>query len=159
MLELNDNIVDSISFTGLEDYNMFTQSTNILGGENIFKFTKAVSHKEKLPTKLRMGTSFSIVDHVEVGFDIIIPLNKSVGSFAAPILAIGGDIEPGDIFRISTGFTIGGNYGFNLPFGFGLTLGEKKNYELGVATHDIITFFGQNKPTLSASIGFIRFRF
>jgi hypothetical protein len=78
----------------------------------------------------------------------------------SPAVSIGGEFLPFDWLRISTGYNRGGNFGTRNAIPFGITFSPLYGkYECGISTRDIITYFNQSQPILSASFGFLRFRF
>lgn len=159
VVTLEDHLIDSINFNGINSLNMLAEIQELVGGGSIFKYEGNVSRKEKLPTKFRMGASYKVFSKLEIGYDLIVPLNNAIGNYQNPIFALGGTITPIKALNISSGFSVGGNYGFNVPVGVVIGLGQKRNFEFGLATRDIITYFGQNKPNISAGLGVLRFRF
>ena len=153
----DDQLVDMTS-AGFASYNIIKEAEGIMGDSGIFNWSGIQDKKLNLPTNIRLGASFMPNEKFEVGFDLVMPMNKAAGNYQKALLAIGLDVIPVPWFKVSTGFAVGGNYGFNLPFGILFSLGEG-TWEMGVASRDIITFFSQKSPTLSASVGLLRFRF
>ena len=124
----------------------------------MFKWSGSAEKKVALPTHLRAGVSFKPIEKFEIGIDLIIPTNDVAGSYGKPVFSVGMDVTPLPWLRLSTGITTGGNYGFNLPAGVVLLIGEG-TWEAGLASRDIITFFAKDSPTLSMTMGLLRFRF
>ncbi|PCH98104.1 MAG: hypothetical protein COB85_02210 [Bacteroidetes bacterium] len=153
----DDKLVDMTS-AGFASYNIIKESEDIMGDSGVFNWSGVHEKKVSLPTNLRFGASFMPNEKFEAGFDLILPLNKVAGNYQKVLLGVGLDVIPVPWFKVSTGFSVGGNYGFNLPLGLLFSLGEG-TWEVGVASRDIITFFSKNSPTLSASVGLLRFRF
>jgi hypothetical protein len=128
------------------------------------------SFTAKLPTTLRLGGSLSLLEkRLEVGGDIIVPLNKAAGNINTAIFALGGDFYLKRWIRLSSGATIGGNYANTLdgystrvsvPLGFTLIAGENGGWEFGVSTRDIISLIDSNgkSPLYSAGLCMFRFR-
>jgi len=145
------------SSSGFDSYNLFEEAENIVGEDGLFRWNGLAEKKEKLPTNVRAGASFQPNEKIEAGLDIVVPLNDVAGSYEKALMAFGIDVTPIPWLRLSTGVTTGGNYGFNLPMGIVLIVGE--TWEAGVASRDVITFFSQNRPTLSLSAGLLRFKF
>ena len=144
---------------GFDSYNIFAEAEKISGDEGLFKWQSLEKKKVKLPTLIRAGASYKIEEIAEVGLDMVISANKEAGSYEKAIFSIGGDLKPTRWLRLSTGFTFGGNYGFNIPIGVRVVTGEEGRWEAGIASRDALTFFTQQGPTLSAGFGFLRFRF
>ena len=65
----------------------------------------------QMPTMFRLGGSLSLLEKkIEVGADIIVPLNHEAGNINKAIYAIGGDVYVTRWFKVSSGTSIGGNY-------------------------------------------------
>ena len=94
---------------------------------------------------------------LELGTDIIVPMNDEAANFNKAMIGFGGDFKPIKWLRLQAGFMSGGNYDFQIPVGITF-IAKKGTYEAGFASRDAITFFSQNGPTLSLSMGFIRWR-
>ncbi|MCH8319173.1 MAG: hypothetical protein IIA88_11885 [Bacteroidetes bacterium] len=154
----DDTLLDMDS-RGFDSYNIFAEAEKITGDGGLFKWEGLKKKKVKLPTLIRAGVSYKIEEIAEVGFDMVISANKEAGSYEKAIFSIGGDLKPTRWLRLSTGFTFGGNYGFNIPIGIRIITGEEGRWEAGIASRDALTFFIQEGPTLSAGFGFLRFRF
>ncbi|MFN8415046.1 MAG: DUF5723 family protein [Cytophagaceae bacterium] len=129
------------------------------------------SFKVKLPTMLRFGGSIALMENkLEIGADIIIPLNKVAGNLQHAYYAIGGDFYVTRWFKVSSGMNMGGNFAnnlerykttFNVPLGFTFIVGENGGWEVGLATRDVQSLlFAQSKGVnTSLGFGFFRFRF
>jgi hypothetical protein len=59
--------------------------------------------------------------------------------------------------QLSAGLMTGGNADTKLPVGVTFIAGAG-TWEAGIASRDMITYFSQRNPTLSLSLGFLRFR-
>jgi len=157
VLKANNDTMNYISATGFDSYNIFKEGGKLVGNESIFDWEYVPEGVTiKLPTTLRVGAGCFITDDLEVGLELVAPLNNYPGSYTKPILALGGDYNIFPWLRISTGIVNGGNYDFNLPLGITFQFGGGI-YEMGVATRDFKTYLGENRPTLSLSAGFLRF--
>jgi len=128
------------------------------------------SFTAKLPTTFRLGASIALLEkRLEVGTDIIVPLNKSAGNINTASFAVGGDFYLKRWIKLSSGAAIGGNYANSIdgysthvcvPLGFTLIAGENAGWEFGLSTRDIISLIdaGGKSPLYSAGIGMFRFR-
>lgn len=138
--------------------------------ETVF-WTEGKSFTAKLPTTLRLGGSVALFEkRVEVGGDIIIPLNKAAGNINKAIFAVGGDFYLKRWIKLSSGASIGGNYATSVdgsyathvcvPLGFTLIAGENGGWEFGMSTRDIISLIDMKgkSPLYSAGICMFRFR-
>lgn len=156
--EAHDTLLIDSKSAGFKSYNIFSEATELMGDSGIFTWGGVVEIKEKLPTIFRLGGSFALSEKFEIGLDAVAPVNDASGNLEKPLIAIGGDVQPLPWLRASTGFVTGGNYGFNIPLGLTVIMGEGGTWEMGVATRDVMTYISQNKPTLSFAFGLLRFR-
>lgn len=137
--------------------------------ETVF-WNQGKSFTVKLPTTLRLGASIALFEkRVEVGGDIIVPLNKAAGNINKAIFALGGDFYLKRWIKLSSGASIGGNYANSLdgysthvcvPLGFTLIAGENGGWEFGMSTRDIISLIDMQgkSPLYSAGLCMFRFR-
>ena len=156
--EAKDDLLVDMTSAGFASYNIIKEAEGLMGDSGIFQWGGRTPKTVKLPTNIRAGASYMPHEKFEVGFDLVMPMNKVAGNYQKVLFALGLEFTPIPWFRVSTGFAAGGNYGFNLPLGIVFSLGEN-TWEIGVASRDIITFFAKSGPTLSASVGILRFRF
>ncbi len=155
---VNDTTIYDTESAGLQNYSVFQQLGDVVGDEGLFEWVGLQEKKVKLPSTFRLGASFKIQEIAELGLDIIVPTNDGVGNFEKVVLGFGGDLYPIPWLRLSAGFLTGGNYDFQIPVGLTIVIPDG-SWEAGFASRDAITFFSQNGPTLSLSMGFMRFRF
>ena len=137
--------------------------------ETVF-WKEGKSFTAKLPTTFRLGASIALLEkRLEVGTDIIVPLNKSAGNINTAMFAVGGDFYLKRWIKLSSGASIGGNYantidGYSthvcVPLGFTLIAGENGGWEFSMSTRDIVSLIdaGGKSPLYSAGIGMFRFR-
>lgn len=157
--EAQDTLLVDYSNQGLQDMNITNSVPNLLEEGGLLKLKGRQSYTVKLPGTFRMGASFDIGNIARVGIDMVAPFNQVPGSFNGFAWGIGGDVKLAKgLIYLSTGYTGGGGYDNQLPVGINFVL-KGGSYEFGVASRDAITFFSENKPTLSAAMGFARFRF
>lgn len=153
----NDSLLN-LSTAGFGSYNILVEAQQVMGDDGMFDWSGVVEKKVSLATNVRFGGSFMVSKKLEAGLDIIIPLNDVAGSYGNALIGLGVDFIPIPWLQLNTGITTGGNYGFNLPIGVVVMIGEGA-WSMGVASRDAVTFFSDNRPTLSLSMGFLRFRF
>ena len=113
-----------------------------------------------LASTIRLGASIRLGKIVEVGADLVAPLNDNPGNLTNAIVSFGGDVKLGPII-LSSGAVFGGNYVTRVPFGIVFAPAGGK-YEMGVSTRDVLSlvqFKSIDKPILSASFGFARIKF
>lgn len=157
--EAVDTLVVSYSRDGLQDMNIANSIPEMLEGTGLFKLKGLQEKKVSLPGTLRIGASIELGKMVHVGAEIVSPFNDVPGSINGFAYGLGGDLKlaQGKVI-IMAGFTGGGGYDMQVPLGINFCFGGGA-YECGIASRDAVTFFSQNKPTISAAFGFARVRF
>ncbi len=116
--------------------------------------------KVTLPSQLRMGASIQFGKILEVGGEIITPLNDKPGNFVTSIYSVGADLKLGP-FIFSSGLVMQNNEILRVPVGV-VIAPMKGTYELGISTRDLrsyIKFKDSENPMFSTAFGFLRFRF
>ncbi len=157
--ETVDTLIVNYSNVGLQDMNITNSVPNLLEDGGLLKLKGREAYTVQLPGTFRMGASLDVGKIARVGIDMVAPFNQVPGSFNGFAWGIGGDVRLAKgLIHLSTGFTGGGGYDTQMPIGVNFVLKEGA-YEFGIASRDAITFFSENKPTLSAAMGFARFRF
>ncbi|MBY0427088.1 MAG: hypothetical protein K2Q22_15745 [Cytophagales bacterium] len=157
-----DTILKSMSGIGIQNYNLLNQTDQFTSDqEGSIKWRGSSSKTLALPSIFRAGVNYRLKNILDVGADVILPLNKVTGSLASVQYNFGADIKVTKWFRVSTGFSTGGNTigKYNVPLGILFVVGMNGFYEFGFATRDITTFILQNNPNVSLTSGFLRFRF
>lgn len=104
-----------------------------------------------------IGVDFKLVS---LGVDVVVPFDDRPGSLNQAIFSFGGSVNLGPV-RLSTGVIFGGNYLARIPAGIVFAPGNG-TYEMGISTQDVvslISFKSTEKPILSGSFGFARFKF
>lgn len=154
----DDSPLRSLSTRGFTNFNFFQdpkqfESFNL----ELVKWNGKKEMTQSLPSKFRIGASLT-TKLLNLGMEIVAPLNTNPGNLVRPVASIGGDIKLLGIIQLSSGFMIGGNYTYGLvPLGITIRpLGPY--YEFGVATRDIFTYLRPKNPMLSISFGFCRIR-
>ena len=155
---INDTSIYDTESAGLQNYSVFQQLGDVTGDEGLFEWQGIEEKKVSLPSTFRLGASFKVKEKAELGVDVIVPTNEGVGNIQKAVIGLGGDLYPLPWLRLSAGFLTGGNYDSQIPVGITFVSGDG-SWEAGFASRDAITFFSQNGPTLSLSMGFMRFRF
>ena len=155
---IQDTLVYDTESEGLNNYNVASSLGEFTGENGLLKYNGEQERVTKLPGSFRLGASVVLGEKAELGIDVIMPTNDEPGNIDKAIIGIGGDITPIPWVRLSAGFVTGGNYGTQVPVGISL-FAPSGAYEFGIASRDAISFFTQNGPTLSLSLGFLRFRF
>ena len=157
--EATDTLLVSYSRDGLQDMNIANSIPEMLEGSGLFRLNGLTEKKVTLPGTLRLGASLELGKFVHLGAEIISPFNDVPGSINGFAYGLGGDVKlAGGKVIIMAGLTGGGSYDTQMPLGINFCLGGGA-YEIGIASRDAVTFFSQNKPTISAAFGFARVRF
>lgn len=159
VFEAVDTLVVSYSRDGLQDMNIANSVPEMLEGSGLFTLKGLTEKKVTLPGTLRFGASLELGKVAHIGAEIVSPFNDVPGSINGFAYGLGGDIKlaQGKIILMA-GLTGGGGYDTQVPLGINFCLGGGA-YEVGIASRDAVTFFSQNKPTISAAFGFARVRF
>lgn len=157
--EATDTLVVSYSRDGLSDMNIANSIPEMLEGSGLFKLKGLTEKKITLPGTLRIGASLELGKFIHVGAEIVAPFNDVPGSINGFAYGLGGDVKLADgKIILMTGITGGGGYDTQIPMGINFCFGGGA-YEVGIASRDAVTFFSENKPTISAAFGFARVRF
>ena len=157
--EGTDTLLVDYSGAGLQDMNITNSVPDLIEDSGLIRMKGKESYTIQLPGTFRLGGSLDIGKIARVGIDMVAPFNNVPGSFNGFSWGIGGDLFLLDRkINLMTGFTGGGGYDNQIPVGINIVLGGGA-YEFGIASRDAITFFSENKPTLSTAMGFARVRF
>ncbi len=155
VLQINDFTLDTIAFSGLTSTDPIQLISDILGDPELIAYSGIQSFTVNLPTKLRLGGSVKISDMLNVGVDAVFPMNDVAGAYTSPVIGLGGEFTVLKVIKLSTGLSAGGGYSYNIPAGIGF---DFKIWEIGFATRDILTWFGESSPTVSFAAGVLRFK-
>jgi hypothetical protein len=155
---VKDTLLFDTDNPGLESYSLFQSLGSFAGESGLLEWNGVATRKVQLPSLFRFGASVDIIPQkLELGFDAIFPTNNAPGQFERAMLGFGGDVRPIKWLELSAGFLTGGNYDFMVPLGI-TVFAPAGGYEFGIASRDALTFFLKNGPTISWSVGFLRFR-
>lgn len=157
---VQDSELSSVQTEGLQSYNI-SEASRISSSNEFLKWQGAKKTITALPSVLRIGGSYLFLNKkLELGGDLMIPMNSVPGALVKPYWAVGGDVLLTKFLRASSGLAHGGNFGerYNIPLGFTFVIGKQGLWEFGLATRDVITYFRSDTPVLSLSYGFLRFR-
>ena len=155
VLQVNDFVLDTVSFSGVNTTDPIELISQIFDEESLIEYTGLSEFEVSLPTKLRIGGSLEVSDIFNIGVDAVFPINTVAGALETPVLGLGAEVTVLKIIKLSTGLSTGGGYNYNIPAGLGL---DFDFWELGVATRDVMTWFGEASPTVSFAAGFLRFK-
>jgi hypothetical protein len=117
------------------------------------------SRKVNLPTTFRFGASIQFGKILELGAEVVTPLNDKPGNLISSVYSFGGDLKFGPVI-LSSGVVLQNREVLRVPVGIVFsTFGGL--YEIGFSTRDIqslINLQSQENPMISAAFGFLRFR-
>lgn len=154
---LNDAILTEFSDPGAETADIVQEIVNFASPESLLNWEGAQSQTTNLPAVARLGVGLIVNDKLRLAADAVVPVNDNVVNYDRPIYAFGVDLTPVPFVRLSSGIIAGDGRDMLIPVGVTFVIGEG-SWEFGVASRDLVTWFSQNNPTLSASWGFLRFR-
>lgn len=152
-----DTILNGMSSTGFSSYNIFEEAPKITGDGNYFKWEGANKASTSLPTRIHLGTSYDYRTNWRFGVDAVIPLNETSGALNQAIVSGGADWRPLVWLRTGIGIGGGGDMGVFIPVSAMFSIFDGL-WELGIASRDVITYFGTNRPVLSLVMGVARIR-
>lgn len=154
-----DSLVVNYYQDGLDDMNIANAVPELIEESGLLQVSGESEYQMTLPGTLRFGASIELGKIAEIGGEMIAPFNDVPGSINGFAWGLGGDLKlvKGKV-NLMAGVTGGGSYDIQVPLGINFVLGGG-TYEFGVASRDAVTFFTQNKPTISAAFGFARVRF
>lgn len=155
LIAFDDFLLDTVRFSGLTTTNPTDMMTDIIEDESLIEFNGAQKLSASMPTSLRLGLGYRILEFLDLGADIVMPLVQVANSYPEPFLGLGAELRILNVLKISSGVTMGGGYKTAIPFGVGL---DFDIWEFGVASRDATTWFGQNSPYVSLTCGFLRFK-
>jgi hypothetical protein len=154
----NDGFLTELASDGLDNYNFFSGIDDFVTNGGLLEWQGAQERRVPLPTNARIGVGRLLGSIAEVGIDVVVPMNDEPGNYDKAVIGMGGDVRPIKWLQLSAGLVTGGDYDTKVPVGVTFIAGNG-TWEAGVASRDAITFFAQKKPTVSLSLGFLRFRF
>jgi len=153
-----DTILNGMSSTGFNSYNIFKEAPKITGEGNYFSWDGLATATSELPSRVRMGISYAHTYRWRFGVDAIAPLNQAAGSLGDPLVSLGADWRPYTWLRVGAGIGGGGNMGFFMPVSvFFSVFGGF--WEFGISSRDIVTLITVDRPIVSVTIGLARIRF
>ena len=108
---------------------------------------------------MRLGFGIQFGKILEIGGEVIAPLNSNPGNFSSALYSFGGDVKLGFIV-LSAGTVFQQNRQTRIPVGI-LFAPINRTWELGVSTRDIQSLIKRHdldNPMYSTAFGFLRFR-
>ncbi len=154
-----DTLVIDTRNEGMDSYNIIEELDKVAADSSLFKWEGKKEKAVALPSTFRIGGGLVLGDPLEVGVDLVVPMNDAPGSYDQPIYSLGARLKALPWLELSAGVMTGGNREvIDIPVGL-LYQAPMGGYEAGIASRDLVTFFTQTGPTVSLSMGFLRFRF
>lgn len=157
-LQAQDTLMPSLDSTntGFNSWDMNTQASFFIG--DFLNYKGGQSYMTALPARMRIGYAVKIGEVAKLGFDVVMPINKTLYNIQSPYMAFGGEVKIGTVVRVHAGVAGNKDIGWNVPVG--LTLGPLGFFELGLATGDVLTYFAKtDNPNMSFAMGVVRFNF
>lgn len=162
---VTDSVLSTFRVGGL-----YADSSSIQGGTGTASFDSVLNNLVRiqsgnferrvfLPSTMRLGASIQFGKILEIGGEMITPLNSNPGSFKSALFSVGGDLKLGPL-RLSSGLVFQNQEVLRVPAGF-VFAPLNGTYEMGISTRDIrslIKFKETEVPMISAAFGFLRFR-
>lgn len=158
LLVASDTLMPALdsSSTGLNSWDMSSQASYFIG--DFMKYESGAGYVTNLPGRMRLGYGMMIGERINLGADIVVPLNKTAYNITSPYIAVGAEFKLAEILRFHAGFSGNKELGWNVPAG--VTIGPLGFLEIGLATGDVLTYFAKtDNPNLSFAVGIIRFNF
>jgi hypothetical protein len=155
--QAKDTILNGMSSEGFSSYNIFEEAPKITGEGKFFVWGGLLNVVVPLATRTRVGIAWTPSPRWRYGLDAVFPGNGVAGALGQPIVSAGFDFTPLHWLRIGAGIGGGGNMGTFIPVSATFIL-FKGLIETGLSSRDIITFFTQQRPVVSAVVGVMRVR-
>lgn len=152
-----DTVVNGLGTTGFGSYNLFEEAPKITGEGNYFVWSGLLETTTKLPTRMRLGASFSFSAKFSAGFDLTAPLSQAATNPDNIFATAGISFRPLPWLILATGVGSGDGMDIFVPGSVTLSLFGGL-WEIGVSSIDISSLFTDRLPIVSANVGFLRFR-
>lgn len=156
--EIRNVVIDTTGYAGAATVNMVDLYEQVQSDEAVID-KSAESFTVPMPTKIRMGAKWAPVGFLNVGMDVIIPVNNAPGNYESPYVGAGANVKVFNVLHFSAGFNYTSDYGFSFPVGIIFNSSGPKNYEAGLASRDFQSIFSEKNPNISYNMGFLRFKF
>jgi len=154
----NDALLTDLSSSGIDTYNVLDGIDQFVSEDGALKWEGESKRTVPLAANMRLGAGMLLGHIAELGVDVVLPLNDEPGCYNKAVIGVGGDLRPLTWLQLSAGVVTGGDADTKLPVGITFDVANG-TWEFGVASRDALVFFTQNSPTVSACLGFLRFRF
>ncbi len=158
VFQAKDTVLNGLSSTGFESYNIFEEAPKITGEGAFFSWDGLNQASSDLPTRMRFGASWDWNTRWTFGLDAIFPFNSAAGALGEPLVTAGADWRPETWLKVGFGIGGGGNMGVFLPVSVLFSVFNNR-WEMGLASRDLITYVVSDRPILSMVFGVARLRF
>ncbi len=148
--------VKRIASPGINTNNVQDIIESIVVSDDVYDWEGLTEYTSDLPTRFRIGGTYAVRENLDLGLDVVAPLNSVPGNFESPLISAGFLFRPGDWVELSSGIKTGGNNAFNVPLGATFFVGN--SWDIGLGFRDVLTLFRQEHPTVSFAFGFLRFK-
>ncbi len=152
-----DTILNGLSSTGFDNYNIFEEAQKITGDGEFFKWSGLQTADTELPTRFKAGVSYFYSYRLRFGVDMAASVNKAAGSIEQPIFSGGADYRITPWCTLGMGIGAGSNMGFFVPISAMFSI-FNGTWEMGLSSRDLITYLVSKQPVVSLAVGFLRFR-
>ena len=152
-----DTILNGLSSTGFDNYNIFEEAQKITGDGEFFKWSGLQTADTELPTRFKAGVSYFYNYRWRFGVDMAASVNKAAGSIEQPIFSGGADYRITPWCTLGMGIGAGSNMGFFVPVSAVFSI-FNGTWEIGLSSRDLITYLVSKQPVVSLAVGFLRFR-
>ncbi len=154
----HDGSLVDLATSGLDNLDLINGLEDFITHSGVLDWRQAQAQDRPLPATLRLGLGKLLGEKAELGLDAVFPLNDAPGRLLAPMIGLGGEVRPVQWVQLGCGLLAGAGQGVRVPAGISFLAGNG-TWEAGLATRDVTSYFSQRDPTLSISMGFLRFRF
>lgn len=158
LLIAGDTVMPTLdsSETGVNSWDLNSQASYFF--DDFMKYLPGGTYVTKLPGRMRLGYGMKIGERLNIGADVVFPLNQTLYNLSSPYIAVGGEFKLAEWIRFNAGFSGNKELGWNVPAG--LIIGPIGFFEFGLATGDVLTYVAKSdNPNLSFAMGIIRFNF
>ncbi len=153
-----DYVMNGVSSTGFNSYNLFTEAQKITGDGGYFKWAGLQEVTTTLPARVRIGGSYEYGRLRYGGIDIEIPaVSKFPGNLSTVFISGGLNHGINEWIAVQGGLCFGGSMGFNMPVGVMFSVFDGV-WEFGISTRDLLTYVFDKNPTVGWSVALARIR-
>ncbi|MBU3679607.1 MAG: hypothetical protein FGM32_08375 [Candidatus Kapabacteria bacterium] len=152
-----DTVVNGLATPGFESYNFIKEAQQLTGEGNYIVWSGLLETRAMLPTRVRLGGSYTVSRFFRCGFDVMAPLTDVGSNLSNAITSVGINYRPFSWLIIAAGLGTGDGMTTFIPGSIALSI-LGGTVETGVTTMDMSSLFTDRLPVISAHVGFIRLR-